>query len=257
MGAGQLQIGTSGYSYSDWVGPVYPEGTQSRDFLEHYATLFRFTEINFTYYRQPAHGQLDSIAKRAGSDFLFSVKAHKSLTHERSDGWKQEADRFMAALPNVYGVLLQFPFSFHYNNENRRYLASLSDALSGQRLFVEFRNSEWDQESVFREMERRELALVVPDLPRLDGLPAISPRLTAPHGYIRFHGRNSASWWNGTNITRYDYRYTTAELQSWVEPVLDLAAQAETIAIAFNNHFQGQAVTNAQELAALLGVAAA
>ena len=29
----QIWIGTSGYSYSDWVGPFYPEGTSRQDFL--------------------------------------------------------------------------------------------------------------------------------------------------------------------------------------------------------------------------------
>lgn len=253
----QLLVGTSGYSYSDWVGPVYPEGTAGRDFLSHYAGLFSFTELNFSYYRQPTREQLESIANRAGAGFTFTVKAHRSLTHDRGEGWEHEAERFAVALPEVHGVLLQFPFSFHYTAANRRYLASVTDALAGRRLFVEFRNSEWNQGSVFREMERRKLGLVIPDLPRLDGLPSISPRLTSAHGYLRFHGRNQESWWSGTNITRYDYRYTTAELQSWVDPVLDLAAGAETIAIAFNNHFQGQAVANAQEFAGMLGVSAA
>ena len=252
----EFRIGTSGYSYRDWIGPVYPAGTPSRDFLSYYSKLFDFTELNFSYYRRPTRSQLESISARTGPGFAFTVKAHQSLTHDRGDGWEAEAERFRTALPQVHGILLQFPFSFHYCAENRRYLASLTDALDGRRLFVEFRNSEWNQHSVFYEMERRELSLVVPDLPALHGLPSFSPRLTSAHGYFRFHGRNSESWWNGTNVTRYDYRYTTEELQSWVDPVLELAAQAETIAVAFNNHFQGQAVANAQEFANLLRVSA-
>ena len=29
-------VGTSGYSFPDWVGPFYPPGLKSRDFLGYY-----------------------------------------------------------------------------------------------------------------------------------------------------------------------------------------------------------------------------
>ncbi|MFP4549413.1 MAG: DUF72 domain-containing protein, partial [Spirochaetales bacterium] len=60
------------------------------------------------------------------------------------------------------------------------------------------------------------------------------------------------SWWTGTNVTRYDYLYSKAELEEWVGPVFDLADRAETITIAFNNHYEGQAVKNAEQMIELL-----
>ena len=273
---GEIVIGTSGYSYDDWVGPIYPSGTRQADFLPLYARRFAFTELNFSYYRLPEASTLRSIALKTPPRFRFSVKAHRSLTHDRAAGWAREAGRFaeaaaaLAAVPRptgpagpdgepapgsadqLAGVLLQFPFSFHYTAENRRYLASLADALAPLRLFVEFRNAEWDLSSVWTEMERRGLGLVVPDLPRLEGLPTTPPRLTAPWGYVRFHGRNAANWWNGTNVTRYDYSYREEELAAWIGPIEALEAQSETLLIAFNNHDAGQAVRNAEMLAAML-----
>ena len=270
---GAIIVGTSGYSYDDWVGPVYPPATSRHDFLEHYARRFRMTELNFTYYRQPEPSSLRSIAAKTPPGFLFTVKAHRSLTHDRGADWHREADRFasavsaLEAIPStapggshghenrLAGVLLQFPFSFHYEAENRRYLASVTDALAHCRLFVEFRNAEWDQESVWREMERRGLGLVVPDLPALNGLPRTPARLTAPWGYVLFHGRNAAQWWSGTNVSRYDYLYREDELQSWVGPVTSMAAEAETVIVTFNNHFAGQAVENAQQFASMVSAA--
>ena len=35
-----IHIGTSGWSYDDWVGPFYPQGTPARDFLATYAERF-------------------------------------------------------------------------------------------------------------------------------------------------------------------------------------------------------------------------
>jgi uncharacterized protein YecE (DUF72 family) len=259
---GEILVATSGYSYDDWVGPVYPAGTGRNDFLAHYARMFRFTELNFTYYRETSAEGLSRIAARAPADFRFVVKGHRRLTHDRDDGWKASAERLGAALHGLgpsgrlLGVLLQFPFSFHYTITNRRYLASVTDALSDIPLFAEFRNVEWDKPAVWTELERRAVGLVVPDLPKLEGLPRTEPRLTGRIGYLRFHGRNSANWWNGTNVTRYDYRYSQAELQDWVGPVRDLAGKAEAVIVTFNNHFAGQAVANAREFMELLGLVA-
>jgi len=36
----EILIGTSGYSYHEWVGPVYPEGTKAGEYLARYAELF-------------------------------------------------------------------------------------------------------------------------------------------------------------------------------------------------------------------------
>jgi len=32
-----IRIGTSGFSYKDWVGPVYPEGLKKADWLRFYS----------------------------------------------------------------------------------------------------------------------------------------------------------------------------------------------------------------------------
>jgi uncharacterized protein YecE (DUF72 family) len=271
---GELLVGTSGYSYDDWVGPVYPPGTRKAQFLEHYARRFRMTELNFTYYSRPTADALRRIAAKTPARFLFSVKAHRSLTHDRAADWHREAEHFheavgaLASVPRtdtaygqthhdqLAGVLLQFPYSFHYEAECRRYLASLTDALQPLRLFIEFRNAEWDQPSVWREMERRELGLVVPDLPRLNGLPHTPARLTAPWGYVRFHGRNADQWWSGTNITRYDYLYREEELREWIDPVNSMVREAEAVIVTFNNHFAGQAVRNAEQFSAMIGATA-
>jgi len=45
-----VYVGTSGYSYDDWVGPFYPPGLPKSDFLTHYAERFQCVEINMTYY---------------------------------------------------------------------------------------------------------------------------------------------------------------------------------------------------------------
>ena len=61
---GTVYVGTSGYSYSDWVGPVYPQGTPPDRFLELYAAEFAVTELNISYYTLPGADQLSRMVKR-------------------------------------------------------------------------------------------------------------------------------------------------------------------------------------------------
>ena len=46
-----IRLGTSGFSYDDWVGPVYPPGLPKREWLAYYAQRFDTVELNVTYYR--------------------------------------------------------------------------------------------------------------------------------------------------------------------------------------------------------------
>jgi uncharacterized protein YecE (DUF72 family) len=247
-------IGTSGYSYPDWVGSFYPEGTRQADFLARYAESFTFTELNFSYYRMPDAGMLGKMLERVPGGFLFSIKAHGSLTHERDESWKSGCARFYEALKPLTeakalaGILLQFPFSFHYTAENRLYLDALLAELEPLPRFVEFRNSEWQIERVYEALDRREAGVVTTDEPRLEGLPSFSPRLCGRDAYFRFHGRNRRDWWTGDNISRYDYRYSMQELDEFGEAIRAIEPKARRLFAAFNNHRKGQAVDNAREL---------
>jgi len=54
-----ILLGTSGWEYSEWVGPVYPR-VGGRDRLRYYAGIFPIVEVNSTFYRLPA----PSVARR-------------------------------------------------------------------------------------------------------------------------------------------------------------------------------------------------
>jgi len=56
----RVRVGTSGYSYDDWVGPVYPQGSTRQDFLSLYSREFSIVELNFSYYQQ-ADWYLDGV----------------------------------------------------------------------------------------------------------------------------------------------------------------------------------------------------
>jgi uncharacterized protein YecE (DUF72 family) len=254
----QLLIGTSGYSYDDWVGPVYPQGTQKRDFLPLYAREFPTVELNFSFYAQPSARTLERMVEVTPEGFLFALKAHRSMTHEISDSWEKDIETFRAGITPLVesrrlgAVLLQFPYSFGYTPESRTRLASLCGRLEGLPLAVEFRKSDWLRDQVFQGLRERGVALVGVDEPALPRLLPPRTEVTADWAYIRFHGRNAANWWTGDNASRYDYLYSRQELGEWVGRVREIFTRVRMLLIFFNNHWRGQAAQNAKDMRDLL-----
>jgi len=258
MYMGQLYVGTSGFSYRDWIGPFYPEKLPRNDFLQFYGNNFSFVELNFSYYRQPEAHMIEQMRLKVPGDFLFSIKAHKSLTHDRESDWPKNCEIFKEGIDPILsanqcaGVLLQFPYSFHYTRENRLYLADLLGTMEALPLLVEFRNSEWEQPQVFDELRARSITLVLTDMPSMEKLPQESRTVTADTAYIRFHGRNKSEWWTGDNVSRYDYLYSLEELEERLPDLQALLDSSRRLFIAFNNHHKGQAVQNAFQILQLL-----
>jgi uncharacterized protein YecE (DUF72 family) len=237
---------------------VYPPGTPAKDYLQLYAQLFPMTELNFSYYRQPDPRMLERMAHVTGDEFRFSIKAHKSLTHEVTTGYRAEAATFKEGIAplveasKLCAILFQFPYSFHYTPQNRTYLRKLCDEFAGLPVAVEFRTSEWQRDSVYRGLKERSVAYVNVDEPPMEKLPTPTAVVSAPLAYVRFHGRNAQQWWQGDNASRYNYLYSEQQLMEWVPRIEQLATQAVTVVVAFNNHWRGQAAQNAREMKELI-----
>ena len=255
----QILIGTSGYSYKEWVGPVYPEGTKQKDYLATYAGLFPTVELNFTYYQKPKPENLAKMLVDGGPNLTFSIKAHKTLTHEiNKNQWEAEAKDYLKAIEpfleakRLEAVLFQFPYSFHYTAENRQYLGDLLEYFKGVPIAVEFRTIDWYIERVIDELKNRSVPLVIVDMPDLKGLPSTLDTVTAPLAYIRLHGRNKGAWWGKDDHARYDYLYTDNEVDAWAARIEKMIKQAQRILIYFNNHPFGKAARNAKRLGHIL-----
>ncbi|MGK7344518.1 MAG: DUF72 domain-containing protein [Candidatus Nitrospinota bacterium M3_3B_026] len=263
-----IRIGTSGFSYEDWVGTVYPKGTKKSDMLSYYARDLGFdvVELNYTYYTMPSAKSVEGLLKSVPEDFEFVVKVSGSLTHRirgadgaflRDEG---AVETFLGGLrPMIESgrlkcVLAQFPMKFRRDENSMAHLRWLAEAMRSVRLAVEFRNSGWVAQSVFNTLRELGAAYCVVDEPDLPGLSPFTPVVTSPLAYFRFHGRNRR-WFNVPSTVRYDYRYTDEELRRFLPPIRKLAAEAEQTLIFFNNHFQGSAVSNAMKLRELLETA--
>jgi uncharacterized protein YecE (DUF72 family) len=249
-----IYFGTSGFSYKDWVGPFYPEGMPRGDWLSFYAREFNVTELNFTYYRIPDRSTLERLADKTPDGFLFTLKAHQKMTHERVRDGDSFAE-FVSALDPLmergkFGcILAQFPWSFRRNEDGLDYLRFLRQRLADLPVVVEFRNREWICDETFDFLRENDLGFCCVDQPRLKGLIPPVAEVTSKTGYARFHGRNAKKWWQHDEAwERYDYSYSEEELEEWVPKLRKLEEEADNTFVFANNHWQGQAVQTARQL---------
>jgi uncharacterized protein YecE (DUF72 family) len=251
----KVWIGTSGYSYPDWVGPFYPEGTRPNKMLAYYSREFPLVELNFTFYRPPTGDMLARIADQTPPGFQFLVKLPRTLSHEENPadlpGFRHAVEQ-LRARGKLLGLLCQLPQATHYTRRDLAWLERLGGELLGLGLAVEFRHRSWNRQDVADWLGKLQIDLVSVDAP---DLPALFPRglvRSTPNLYVRWHSRNADNWYAGDK-DRYDYHYSDAELGEWIDDLAAAAPSAGRAVLLFNNCHRSQAVDNARRMRTLIG----
>jgi uncharacterized protein YecE (DUF72 family) len=263
----EVRVGPAGWSYEDWKGIVYPEDAGSKfDRLAYIANFFDAVEINSSFYRPPSPATSRSWVRRIAHNpnFKFTAKLYQRFTHERGSASKRDETDYRAGIEplaeagKLGAILMQFPWSFKYTDENREYLEKLIASFSDYPLVVEVRHSSWNKLEVYQALEERGVGFCNIDQPLFARSIKPSARATSPVGYIRLHGRNYESWFKemGDNpeekAERYNYLYSLEELRPWIENIKEVAAQTRETFVITNNHFRGKGVVNALEIKAQL-----
>ena len=203
-------------------------------------------------------------AEQAGKQRLYA----KDLPSEILDEvWRlfREALEPLHVSGKLGVVLLQFPRWFVPSRANADALVVARQRLNGLPIAVEFRHRSWltgrmaDRTPAF--LSDHDIPMVIVDAPpgTRSSLPA-TPIVTSNRlAVVRLHGRREETWEERNEITseRYRYLYDDAELGEWVQPVLDVAADAAETHVIFNNCYGNYAPTNAIEFSALLDAARA
>jgi uncharacterized protein YecE (DUF72 family) len=261
-----IKIGTSGFSFPDWVGTIYPPDIKKGDMLPYYEKQlgFKVTEINATYYTIPSPKSFAGMIKKTSPDFDFTVKAHKSLTHEIRDkntgkfiDNEEAFERFRYSIEplkkegRLIAVLAQFPYSFHTTVENYDYIRIFKERLKDIPIVVEFRNVNWHNQQSITFLKDNHLGYCVVDEPKFKNLMPYNPTVTTDLGYFRFHGRNP-HWFQASAAERYDYLYSKEELQSFIPDIKNIAGSVSKTIIMFNNCHVGKSVINAKQLIEIL-----
>ncbi len=249
--AGTIHIGTSGWSYADWVGPFYPAGTPQGRYLAEYARHFRAVEIDSTFYRIPAERMVEGWARATPPGFTFAPKFPQVITHEkRLQGCEPERDLFLGGMERLGGklgpIVLQFDHTFRYE-EHHLLEAFLMGLPPGRRYAVEVRHRGWLRDEFYALLERHRAALVLHDLhymPKLN-------RATTDFVYVRLLGKRS--------LVPDDFSHARIdrgnELDAWAEKIRAFAAQGLEVFVFANNRYQGHAPATCRDLAQRLGIA--
>jgi len=253
-----IHFGTSGFSYDDWVGNFYPAGIPKREWLIYYAREFDTCEVNSTFYALPKPSTLEAMADKTGEGFLFSIKANQEMTHQREDN-VPVFETFCQVLKPIIDagklgcILAQFPYSFGFNRRNWEYLGQFKEQLGELPVVIEFRKAQWLRSEVFNWLRHQGLGFCCANEPQLPNLLPPLAEATSKIGYIRFHGRNSAKWWQHEQAyERYDYSYTPQELSEWLPRIKKLGSVTEKTFIFANNHWRGQAIGTIRQLRMML-----
>ena len=229
-----LYLGTSGWSYADWEGTVYPAGIPAGARLAEYVKGYATVEIDSTFYGTPKGTTVERWRKVAPRGFLFAAKFPREVTHERNlVGSGAEAESFvrtMAGLGDRLGpLLLQLPPSFDVKGMGvlEDFLKRLPD---GFRYAVEVRHRSWLGSDLPGMLRERGAALALIDYPKM-------PRMqeaTADFSYIRWLG-DRREFPEGHTHLKKD---RDDDLLWWSGVVDRLLEEGRTVFAYANNHYQ-------------------
>jgi uncharacterized protein YecE (DUF72 family) len=229
-----LYLGTSGWSYADWEGTLYPEALPSASRLAEYVKRFATVEIDSTFYGTPRRSTVQNWREVAPDGFLFAAKFPKEITHEQNlvDA-EAEAQSFlhtMAELGDRLGpLLLQLPPSFEVEG-----MGVLEDFLErlpeGFRFAVEVRHRSWLGSDLPEMLGERGAALTLIDYPSM-------PRMeeaTADFSYIRWLGDRREFPEGHTHLEKE----RDEDLLWWSDLVGRFLEEGRTVFAYANNHYQ-------------------
>jgi uncharacterized protein YecE (DUF72 family) len=256
----EFYIGTAGWSYKDWEGVVYPatkpSGFHALVFLAGYMNV---VEVNSTFYRPPVLRIAMSWVKKVAAypGFLFTLKLHQIFTHGDRIYSQKDVDEFklgvepLRASDRLAALLLQFPWSFSHSVQNIDYLVRLFESFKDHPLALEIRHGSWNNPQFFQLLKEYNVGFCNIDQPVINN--SIAPSAITTHAdfsYVRLHGRNRENWFkqNAGRDARYNYLYNDQELDEWVGRIKELGQSSKKVFVITNNHYQGQALSNALQI---------
>ena len=246
-------VGTMGWSYEDWAGAFYPEGTPAREYIRLYAQTFDTVEIDSTFYGTPRENQVRQWAQITPDGFTFCPKVPRVITHDmrlRDVGEPlAEFARVMRLLGAKLGpVLLQMPpdFTRHELDNLRAFLPTLQNVDGASlRFAIEFRHRSLIGADVSQMLTAHNVALALTDYA---GMPRRF-ELTADFLYMRLIGRHG-------DYPRHDRLYGdhTVHMQTWANAILTHQTRFQSAHIQCNNDYEGYAPTTANRFKQMLGL---
>jgi uncharacterized protein YecE (DUF72 family) len=292
-GSGRILVGTASWSDPGFVECWYPPKLPAIERLPWYARHFEFVEVNSSFYAVPDRRMVERWSRSTPDDFLFDIKVHKLLSRHaatlkslptvlqgraESDGKGKVkltpkievalVEELIAAVEPLratgkFGAfLLQLSPAFSPRKHELSELKDLLGRLSPLGTAVELRNRNWtDKEQLEKTLEffrRQNTTLALVDAPNDKHFTIMPSDLDAvPHrplAYLRLHGRDAQAYLRGKTVAeRFYYDYRDEEILEVAERAKNLAREADSVHVVFNNNALDFAPHAALRLRAVLG----
>jgi uncharacterized protein YecE (DUF72 family) len=262
-----VRIGVCSFADEGLLKHWYPRGVSTPAArLGYYGERFDTVEVDSPFYHLPDPAVTGRWAQRTPPEFVFHVKAHKTMTRHEDADQKEAFAGFRASVEplelsgKLKGVLLQYHPSFKKSPDAKDELSQVRSRLDPLVPLIEFRHRSWlvenERDETFAFLEREGLAVVSVDAPptRASNVLPTFAAATNPIAYVRFHGRNVKTW----NIKaeksseRFNWMYSPEELAEWVERIERLSGEADEVYAMFNNNRDDFAPRSAAILRGLL-----
>ena len=239
--SGRIRIGCAGWNvHRGAVENFITEGSH----LERYSQVLNCCEINSSFYRPHKNQTWERWANSVPTDFRFSVKAPRTITHEsRLNCDANLLADFLRQIThlgdNLGPVLFQLPPSLEFEDVTaQKFLALLREKYMGAVVW-EARHRSWFDDRADGLLKDFRIARVVAD-------PPCVPAATRPRGreglaYFRLHG----------SPRMYYSSYSEEFLQTLATDLETLPANTSIWCI-FDNTASGSAIQNAVHLNAKL-----
>lgn len=245
----KLRIGCSGWSYKDWAGHFYPKELPAKDFLKYYSGVFNCVEIDSSFYRIPNQGMVSQWRNNTPSNFVFSPKLPKKITHDNKlEGSESTLLYFYSVLsklgPKLGPIAIQLPPSIKLTTHLAVMTKFISQLSTDFRHAVEFRHKSWFTPEVYELLKENNIGMVWSFNQYLE----TPPEATSDFMYLRMVGDREITEFTGIQKDRSD------EMKKWAATVEEKASKFEDGYVFFNNHFAGFSPESANEFRRLLGL---
>ena len=261
-----ILIGCSGWSYPDWNGPFYPDGTDPGDSLAYYADRFPVVEVDSSFYRPPTPSMVRAWFKRTPSGFKFALKVPQVITHQKQlQDCAEEVDGFVSSVEPLGEKLACALLQMGYFNKGAfgsldAFLPVLDDFLAAWPyrkvpLAVEIRNPRWVVPEFADVLRRHNATLTLTDQKWMPTPAEVARKLdpvTGPLAFVRLIGDREAiekvtTTWGKTVVDR------SADLADAADLIGAMATRVPVFVFA-NNHYAGHSPETARQLRALLEI---
>ena len=236
---GTLRIGTCGYAYESWVGPLYPKDMDPSEWLRLYARRFGTVELDATFYRTPTPSTVERWREETPRNFRFTARGAKVITHSKMlRGCAKDLTRVRMALSRLGvklgAVLWSLPSGLRMDLPRLDTFLRVVTGAWRTRHAIEFRHATWLCDETYAMLQERRVSLVNTDTPRAR-VPHIA---TTDFVYLRRLGPG------GSNQKAYSDR----ALREDAEHITEWLKQGINVWACFGNDADALAVRNARRL---------